>query len=830
MSLGVHDSILEFLVSHRIFRAGEKLVVSDSSSQHGGFLEELSAALLGLWKFVQFSESRWLTVGRACRPITCGFLSGLDLVCQRIIEMPHTSTYYIGGFRRILPNVHRRFILVASLTTWLPDEIFQLLLRDDRLMKQIDAVTEAMDDEFEYLCSMSSEVYDLLAVACPGMSGFDLRCDVLGAAHVLRAFIWFRSLRKLNEYPLCLAMGDVRANVGELLQGDEPDEDVAARIWRLGRKRLAPLPRIWSALELLKETSFSTRIVEQMHAHAAVHARFHPEYDLETVRVRAFCSLVNALMPSPTADEKAFDKERATLERLRAKRPRRLNARSLYIKDLIELCTQWRAQGKIKRHCPNLQQDLLAKGAAMFQNISAERRREYDAVVVRAQAEAIRATSNSIEESQRRLAELTERHEKAMEALRAEGPPLTLVSAKLSTEQAARLEGAFGDQRQLRDVDVLARRAAVQEASMPGAAFFQALGEMPVAPLPESSRPAPPSWASRVAQERASFRKTVFKVTVGTDELYLLFLFAMQSPATVVFARLNHAVRPALVGVFNMEALDAASGQWPIEFTTDFAQFVSADDLPDVPASDVAVLTGARYLGGAKVGARSGWQPLDAMLGQFPPRPAAPKKEASEAWHEDLSKVKPYLKRFLEQARSEPSSASARPEGADDHDDFGVGALSDEDLDELFAALSEARQLIVDTVEVDEDFHVNVLGGLWTMVHRGVSHDAYQGTVIRRQSQASKFAVSYGFQAAQRFNVTLYGEEGALTLAQAWVRKSQFYYNIWKAQPLHDYIFSAAELRAWEPPPALVALIERLPPGRARSRAVSLRDFRLARP
>ncbi|CAK0857358.1 unnamed protein product, partial [Prorocentrum cordatum] len=646
-------------------------------------------------------------------------------------------------------------------------------------MKQIDAVTEAMDDEFEYLCSMSSEVYDLLAVACPGMSGFDLRCDVLGAAHVLRAFIWFRSLRKLNEYPLCLAMGDVRANVGELLQGDEPDEDVAARIWRLGRKRLAPLPRIWSALELLKETSFSTRIVEQMHAHAAVHARFHPEYDLETVRVRAFCSLVNALMPSPTADEKAFDKERATLERLRAKRPRRLNARSLYIKDLIELCTQWRAQGKIKRHCPNLQQDLLAKGAAMFQNISAERRREYDAVVVRAQAEAIRATSNSIEESQRRLAELTERHEKAMEALRAEGPPLTLVSAKLSTEQAARLEGAFGDQRQLRDVDVLARRAAVQEASMPGAAFFQALGEMPVAPLPESSRP-----------ERASFRKTVFKVTVGTDELYLLFLFAMQSPATVVFARLNHAVRPALVGVFNMEALDAASGQWPIEFTTDFAQFASADDLPDVPASDVAVLTGARYLGGAK--------------------------EASEAWHEDLSKVKPYLKRFLEQARSEPSSASARPEGADDHDDFGVGALSDEDLDELFAALSEARQLIVDTVEVDEDFHVNVLGGLWTMVHRGVSHDAYQGTVIRRQSQASKFAVSYGFQAAQRFNVTLYGEEGALTLAQAWVRKSQFYYNIWKAQPLHDYIFSAAELRAWEPPPALVALIERLPPGRLR--------------
>eukprot|EP00959_Pyramimonas_sp_CCMP1952_P193914 4054900-Pyramimonas_sp.AAC.1 len=67
-------------------------------------------------------------------------------------------------------------------------------------------------------------------------------------------------------------MGDVRANVDELLQGGEPDEDVAARIWRLGLKRLAPLPRTWSALELLKEPSFSTRIVEQMHARAAVQA------------------------------------------------------------------------------------------------------------------------------------------------------------------------------------------------------------------------------------------------------------------------------------------------------------------------------------------------------------------------------------------------------------------------------------------------------------------------------------------------------------------------------------------------------------------------------
>ena len=149
--------------------------------------------------------------------------------------------------------------------------------------------------------------------------------------------------------------------------------------------------------------------------------------------------------------------------------------------------------------------------------------------------------------------------------------------------------------------------------------------------------------------------------------------------------------------------------------------------------------------------------------------------------------------------------------------------MDDDELADLFAELDFARSSVGDVV-AHNDFQVSVLGGLWTMVNMGVGYDAYQGRVTTLNSDAFHFAVDYGFQRAARYNVSLYGEEGAFVLAKTWVEKAQFFFNLWRAQPNRLYAFSDAELRSWVPSPELEQLIERLE-GRAKARALDLRNF-----
>ena len=210
-ALGAEPDILDYLVSHRVLWIDGGLNMLDSYAADLRLLEDLSASLLSLWKFRPFTDSRWMSLGRSSRPIAAGFLTGLGDFAVSIINNSAESSYFIGGFRRLLEPAARDFNATTAITSWVLDEAFEILLADDRMLKQLDLVRSALDDEVAFLGSIDIEVWDLLATICgPEMTGHQLRSDASAAAHIAYAFFWFRSLRRMEELPFSLTFGNIK--------------------------------------------------------------------------------------------------------------------------------------------------------------------------------------------------------------------------------------------------------------------------------------------------------------------------------------------------------------------------------------------------------------------------------------------------------------------------------------------------------------------------------------------------------------------------------------------------------------------------------------------
>jgi hypothetical protein len=360
---------------------------------------------------------------------------------------------------------------------------------------------------------------------------------------------------------------------------------------------------------------------------------------------------------------------------------------------------------------------------------------------------------------------------------------------------------------------------------VPDKSFFVALDEMPVKRYTEFDTSNNPSWAQVVARNRDFFKSTCFKFGDHADAEIFKFMFAMQSPCVVVFSPAEQVEIYARCDAFNIEALDAASQDVSVKLKTDFSSFITADLLPSVPTSQISVLTGVFYAGGNVMASRGWWEQLHDILDTFPvvapPKPTT----AAPAWHEDIKNVKPWLKGQLQKEQSKAPKSWA---SGDDKAPTPDNTFSDADLDGLFAELTEARLDAADGIVVCIDFKVVVLGGLWTMVHMGVSHDAYQGKVARANSEASDFAVAYGFRNSARYNVDLYGEVGARVCASTWTSKVQFFFDLWKARGGGAYVFTDDDFGSWRPNADFLATVAGAK-GRALVRVLALRDDRPVR-
>ena len=108
------------------------LCVAETCSDMPDFIGTLTATLLSVWRFVRWSESRFLTVGSSSRNIVASLLVGIDDLVGFIKQNQCNSMFYLNGFSR-LTDSRRSFLVQCAVVSRVSDSCLVELLEDPAL-------------------------------------------------------------------------------------------------------------------------------------------------------------------------------------------------------------------------------------------------------------------------------------------------------------------------------------------------------------------------------------------------------------------------------------------------------------------------------------------------------------------------------------------------------------------------------------------------------------------------------------------------------------------------------------------------------------------------
>lgn len=191
--LGVEPQLIDLLEHLQLrFRSGRLLVASKFEGDSTA-LELIATALMGVWRFVEWSDSRWASMSSSCRTMIACFLTGLGSLVGFVRSQRCESDYYIGGFSRCTDEVKMLFA-VGGIAGWVADTCLELLLEDDRLPARMSILERELNLEVDYVTTLSDTILTTIAEVV-GTSCRALRSAVNGAALTAAGFILSRSGR-----------------------------------------------------------------------------------------------------------------------------------------------------------------------------------------------------------------------------------------------------------------------------------------------------------------------------------------------------------------------------------------------------------------------------------------------------------------------------------------------------------------------------------------------------------------------------------------------------------------------------------------------------------
>jgi hypothetical protein len=327
--------------------AGGCLCLSEEASKDLDWQDTVLTALLSVWRFRQWAESRFLALGSSSRSLVAAILCGLDDFYEFLTEK-NISRFYLNGYRR-LQGDRRLYVASACFIARVPDVALAALMSDGRVALQYEALWSACIEELQRLCQLQNSVWDAIAYVM-GTQGSILRDHAVAGSHVAWHFLYRRVLQPASSLPWTLARaqeGALRA-VQALVEDDEqPQERIAAQLWFLGRNGY-PLQQLAGVVELLGQCNWTTRVTEQQHGPLASFHRHHPDYGLQTLCTRATLLQFHRLLQKPSEEEKKLQALTKCIQKCLRAVPGRVSGRHVYLKDLMGHLREhgWQQRGR----------------------------------------------------------------------------------------------------------------------------------------------------------------------------------------------------------------------------------------------------------------------------------------------------------------------------------------------------------------------------------------------------------------------------------------------------------------------------------------------------
>ena len=297
-ALGFNDEMVSMLVDVLELRWTDGKYIISKDVEGMASVSLVQTALLKLWRWKQFTASRFLGIGKCTAVLTASLLTGIAELVASIVDEETTSLYYLKGFGRLSTDV-RVWAVQASLASRPMEAVQSICLKDGRVVKQLPEIRAAMSKAISTLETLDSFVWDALSEVCKDLDSASLRDSVLRIAYISCGFFRYRTLDAAEGLPWSLACGDIQTNLSWLYNQPEPTEPTTWKIWCLlhiswNRHELQ------SGVSLLLQICWRTLPSEQYHGTVAALHRHHPDYELNTLRSRATILQVNKLLPTST--------------------------------------------------------------------------------------------------------------------------------------------------------------------------------------------------------------------------------------------------------------------------------------------------------------------------------------------------------------------------------------------------------------------------------------------------------------------------------------------------------------------------------------------------
>ena len=459
MALGVELEQAE-LLSERLqycFEDGN-ICIHNNCMLSGDVTQVICATLLGCWRWIKFTESRWLTVGYSSRHIVTALLTGVEDMVRWVEKTFPSRLGYLRGFHRLQVKGRKEFVCQAALYSRVTEGFMSELLEDARVARVYDRLWAAASEEMRWLVDLSPGVWQILGRAC-GLAGIDFADRCIHSGHISFHFLWRRVLQPASEMPWSLCRGDIKANLIALKLAECPGEPMSKQLWQLLQLNF-PLAQLEKkTVALLQEVSWSTLVAEQQHASSAQLRKVHPSYSASSLCSRALLLQVNRLMPKPSAEEKRLEAISRRLQKIDSSNAWKASGRHEFLKSLIALTKKRKDndedQSLKDKSMKSLAQHWFARHAALWAKQSVKMK---VAFTQRAAQASLHRTGAPKEEEEDLLAELeviTSRMQDGAD----ESGPITMSSAAFTPKFVASL----GELLSLEDFRARARMEEVRE-------------------------------------------------------------------------------------------------------------------------------------------------------------------------------------------------------------------------------------------------------------------------------------------------------------------------------------------------------------------------------
>lgn len=836
--LGVTDvQMLALLVEVNPQWNGTSLQVRAHLRDDPACWEKVTACLAHCWRWVPWSDTRWVRAGRSAKYYLRSLVTGIEGHVKLCLSDPVMSNYHLQGHNRCTVDI-KLFFGVCSVCSVPAEQVLLELLQDDRLLRRAPQIRDALRDAMARITSLPESVWVRLAnIVGDGVTKSDFQSQCLASATTTVGYMHRLIFAQLDSDPLAMTQGDIGMNLARLRERDVVDPTVL----KMKTLLLAGVPpmQLQTALELLRETPCSVQLVEEAHACAAWVMREHPGLTPHGLLARSTLVQVRPCF-TQSKEGRAIDALDLKLDRLSRMQPEKVSDRHLVF-------------GLMAKHACS--QGVFAQPDAMArtQHCMRDHMSVYQGLDVAQKLELAQLRAEYVVERRQRV-------QLEMQEARAERNRLVLQrQTSLTSDGIPNKVGLM----QFTEVDLVEILAIMSgDGAVRSKERWRAMTSSPAEPPDPVQRsiqelasriPATPDrrpwWCGRVAANRSLFRGVAF-VRDGHDQEAFLFLFAKQRPVEATFLVLRRRTHPRLSLCDDDARHPLRCPPWyKVEYDYMPAQCVVESDLPFGDDDEFFVLEGMRFEGDTVT---TNHMPVCfARFAAAHPRPAPRKVAAPGATARRLSdgRIRELLLKYQwlneEDLRPRPSARPARHGGGAPRvgrrpEAVGTDAVDDEemeveeemevdevenDLDDGAAsshgappapgeAVVDAARAVdellairaacaFDTGEAQEFFSVRILGGVWTMANRGVAADSVGG--FARAGVAKDWCRSCGFPAQMTFAFGRYGREASNQLAREYTRRGHYFLMLWLeggadfryAQHHIDNYTEPAEWRVW---------------------------------